>query len=215
MLLSDMVLAWDPAFRAVLEEYAEDEDLLSSDFGKAFKKLTEVGQPPLTLTLILTLTSPRPHRGRTITRFTHPHPPPEPSPSARALTLTEVDGHAHAAHCGRVSLTRSGCVGMPLAACATRCSCALSGMTLTPNLLTRRVRALPRCVRSSAARRCCSRPSPPAECRRSCRWADLRSASCGRWRADRRMLVRARGSVDGASCGLFRRAVVCSCVVRW
>jgi len=52
MLLSDMVLAWDPAFRAVLEEYAEDEDLLSSDFGKAFKKLTELGcekvlQPPI------------------------------------------------------------------------------------------------------------------------------------------------------------------------
>ena len=28
MLLSDMVLAWDPEFRKVLEEYAEDEDLL-------------------------------------------------------------------------------------------------------------------------------------------------------------------------------------------
>ena len=38
-----MVLAWDPAFRVVLEEYAEDEDLLAADFGKAFKKLTELG----------------------------------------------------------------------------------------------------------------------------------------------------------------------------
>ena len=45
MLISDMVLAWDPAFRAVLEEYAEDEELLSADFGKAFKKLTELGCP--------------------------------------------------------------------------------------------------------------------------------------------------------------------------
>lgn len=43
MLVSDMVLAWDPAFRAVLEEYAEDEDLLAKDFGAAFKKLTELG----------------------------------------------------------------------------------------------------------------------------------------------------------------------------
>jgi len=43
MLVSDMVLAWDPAFRAVLEEYAEDEDLLSKDFGVAFQKLTELG----------------------------------------------------------------------------------------------------------------------------------------------------------------------------
>jgi len=43
MLLSDMVLAWDPAFRAVLELYAEDEDLLATDFGSAFKKLTELG----------------------------------------------------------------------------------------------------------------------------------------------------------------------------
>ena len=40
MLLSDMVLAWDPEFRKVLELYAEDEDLLAVDFGKAFKKLT-------------------------------------------------------------------------------------------------------------------------------------------------------------------------------
>jgi hypothetical protein len=45
MLVSDMVLAWDPAFRAILEKYAEDEELLSKDFGAAFKKLTELGCP--------------------------------------------------------------------------------------------------------------------------------------------------------------------------
>ena len=45
MLLSDMVLAWDDDFRKVLEEYAEDEELLGEDFGKAFKKLTELGCP--------------------------------------------------------------------------------------------------------------------------------------------------------------------------
>ena len=43
MLLSDMVLAWDPTFRSVLEEYAEDEALLAREFGAAFKKLTELG----------------------------------------------------------------------------------------------------------------------------------------------------------------------------
>eukprot|EP01082_Thalassiosira_pseudonana_P009010 g8052.t1 g8052 contig27:83654-85066(+) len=43
MLLSDMILAWDPAFRQYLEVYAEDEDRLKSDFGAAFKKLTELG----------------------------------------------------------------------------------------------------------------------------------------------------------------------------
>ena len=37
------MLAWDPEFRKVLEEYAEDADLLSADFAKAFKKLTELG----------------------------------------------------------------------------------------------------------------------------------------------------------------------------
>ena len=43
MLVSDMVLAWDPAFRAHLERYAEDEAALRADFGAAFKKLTELG----------------------------------------------------------------------------------------------------------------------------------------------------------------------------
>ena len=43
MLVSDMVLAWDPGFRAVLEEYAEDEDKLTAEFATAFKKLTELG----------------------------------------------------------------------------------------------------------------------------------------------------------------------------
>ncbi|KAL7544207.1 hypothetical protein ACHAWF_007586, partial [Thalassiosira exigua] len=43
MLLSDMILAWDPAFRTHLEGYAEDEGRLREDFGAAFKKLTELG----------------------------------------------------------------------------------------------------------------------------------------------------------------------------
>jgi catalase (peroxidase I) len=46
MLVSDMILAWDPGFRAHLETYAEDEtegDLLAKDFAVAFKKLTELG----------------------------------------------------------------------------------------------------------------------------------------------------------------------------
>jgi len=43
MLLSDMVLAWDPAFRTVLQQYAQDEALLASDFAAAFQKLTELG----------------------------------------------------------------------------------------------------------------------------------------------------------------------------
>ena len=41
--LSDMVLAWDADFRKVLEEYAEDEELMTKDFAAAFKKLTELG----------------------------------------------------------------------------------------------------------------------------------------------------------------------------
>lgn len=43
MLLSDMILAWDPAFRTYLEAYAADEARLKADFGAAFKKLTELG----------------------------------------------------------------------------------------------------------------------------------------------------------------------------
>ena len=43
MLVSDMILAWDPNFRSHLELYAADESLLKDHFGKAFKKLTELG----------------------------------------------------------------------------------------------------------------------------------------------------------------------------
>ncbi len=43
MLLSDMILKWDPSFRGYLEMYAKDEELLKTDFGVAFKKLTELG----------------------------------------------------------------------------------------------------------------------------------------------------------------------------
>jgi len=45
MLISDMVMLWDPAFRAILEEYAADQNLLSIDFCGAFKRLTELGCP--------------------------------------------------------------------------------------------------------------------------------------------------------------------------
>ena len=43
MLVSDMILAWDPNFRVHLEAYAADESRLRNDFGNAFKKLTELG----------------------------------------------------------------------------------------------------------------------------------------------------------------------------
>lgn len=43
MLVSDMVLKWDPGFRKYMDIYYEDEDLLRDEFGKAFKKLTENG----------------------------------------------------------------------------------------------------------------------------------------------------------------------------
>jgi cytochrome c peroxidase len=43
MLLSDMILAWDPSFRLHLQKYADDEGALKADFGAAFKKLTELG----------------------------------------------------------------------------------------------------------------------------------------------------------------------------
>jgi len=43
MLVSDMILLWDEAFRKHLEVYAEDEDALRNDFGDAFKRLTENG----------------------------------------------------------------------------------------------------------------------------------------------------------------------------
>jgi cytochrome c peroxidase len=43
MLLSDMILVWDPEFRPYLEVYADDEAKLKDDFGVAFKKLTELG----------------------------------------------------------------------------------------------------------------------------------------------------------------------------
>ena len=43
MLLSDMILLWDPSFRGYLEMYAADENRLKADFGAAFQKLTELG----------------------------------------------------------------------------------------------------------------------------------------------------------------------------
>jgi len=45
MLVSDMVLLWDPGFREALEVYAEDPDALKREFGEAFGKLTELGCP--------------------------------------------------------------------------------------------------------------------------------------------------------------------------
>jgi len=43
MLVTDMCLLWDPGFREHVEVYAEDEELLKADFGKAFQRLTELG----------------------------------------------------------------------------------------------------------------------------------------------------------------------------
>jgi len=45
MLVSDMVLLWDEDYRKVVQEYADDEDLLKEEFGAAFQKLTELGCP--------------------------------------------------------------------------------------------------------------------------------------------------------------------------
>lgn len=45
MLITDMVLLWDPGFRQTVEKYAEDEELLKADFGKSFQRLVELGCP--------------------------------------------------------------------------------------------------------------------------------------------------------------------------
>lgn len=45
MLVSDMVLRWDPGFLEHLKVYAEDGDQLKKDFGEAFQRLTELGCP--------------------------------------------------------------------------------------------------------------------------------------------------------------------------
>merc|ERR1711957_64679 len=49
MLVSDMVLRWDKSFRDLMEPYNTDDDsgvgVLREAFGKAFKKLTELGCP--------------------------------------------------------------------------------------------------------------------------------------------------------------------------
>jgi len=43
MLITDMVLLWDKEFYPHLKKYADDEYALIEDFGKAYKKLTELG----------------------------------------------------------------------------------------------------------------------------------------------------------------------------
>lgn len=45
MLLSDIMLRDDARFRAIVEEYVEDEARWHSDFAAAFKRLTELGMP--------------------------------------------------------------------------------------------------------------------------------------------------------------------------
>jgi len=45
MLVSDMVLLWDEKFRVHVERYAEDVEILKTDFGLAYKRLTELGCP--------------------------------------------------------------------------------------------------------------------------------------------------------------------------
>merc|ERR1712048_1383034 len=47
MLMSDMALVWDAEFKQYIDMYAEDDDLLKEDFGRAFKKLTEFGSGPI------------------------------------------------------------------------------------------------------------------------------------------------------------------------
>jgi len=54
MLVADMVMLWDPAFRHTLEEYAvddtgsDDNHALRRDFAAAYKRLTELGTKTLT-----------------------------------------------------------------------------------------------------------------------------------------------------------------------
>ncbi|KAJ3266798.1 hypothetical protein HDU77_010179 [Chytriomyces hyalinus] len=43
MLPSDLALIWDPKFKVVVEEYAEDKDTFFKDFSTAFGKLLELG----------------------------------------------------------------------------------------------------------------------------------------------------------------------------
>jgi len=43
MLVSDMVFKWDPEFRKTMDIYNDDEEQLKKDFGKQFKRLTELG----------------------------------------------------------------------------------------------------------------------------------------------------------------------------
>jgi len=44
-LTVDMILVWDAGFKQHLERYAQDEELLKRDFGRVFKKVTELGCP--------------------------------------------------------------------------------------------------------------------------------------------------------------------------
>jgi len=43
MLIADMALKTDPTFKAVVDEYAADQDVFFRDFAAAFKKLLELG----------------------------------------------------------------------------------------------------------------------------------------------------------------------------
>jgi len=45
MLPTDMAFLYDPAFRSVVEEYANDNDLFFTDFAAAFARLLELGVP--------------------------------------------------------------------------------------------------------------------------------------------------------------------------
>jgi hypothetical protein len=46
MLVSDMIFAWDPAYRKHMEDFSKDDgELLKKEFGAAYKRLTELGCP--------------------------------------------------------------------------------------------------------------------------------------------------------------------------
>ncbi len=48
MLYTDMAFVWEPNWKAMIELYAKELGKFRDDFGKAFKKLTELGVPACT-----------------------------------------------------------------------------------------------------------------------------------------------------------------------
>ncbi|KAJ3012506.1 UNVERIFIED_CONTAM: hypothetical protein HDU68_001162 [Siphonaria sp. JEL0065] len=52
MLPTDMALLWDPAFKVIVEEYAQDQDLFFKDFSSAFGRLLELGVPRRSVSVV-------------------------------------------------------------------------------------------------------------------------------------------------------------------